>query len=56
MPAEKALYKFVIMIMIIIIIVFISPPPPPTSPRRPLGMYNLCERCIRIVFRVVTQR
>ena len=33
MPAEKALYKFVIMIMIIIIIVIISPPlsPPPTG-------------------------
>ena len=32
MPAEKALYKFVIMIMIIIIIVIISPPPPHLSP------------------------
>ena len=32
MPAEKALYKFVIMIMIIIIIVIVSPhlSPPPT--------------------------
>ena len=34
MPAEKALYKFVIMIMIMImiIIVIISPPSPPLSP------------------------